>query len=160
MVRPVRASFLTLTFFALVVPNVGCSGSENERLKGRIVYSDNGAVLVANGDGSEPVQISDHALGNSYPTWSPDGSHIAFESDRDGDLEIFVMNADGSGTIQLTTNSHNDGFPQWSPDGSHIAFQTDRDGRSQFFVTGATGENPRALGKNRVDGQSISWTSR
>ena len=40
-----------------------------------------------------------------FPAWSPDGSKIAFESGRDGNLEIYVMNADGSGQTRLTNNA-------------------------------------------------------
>jgi len=52
---------------------------------------------------------------NSEPTWSPDGSKIAFVR-KDG---IYVMNADGSGQRRLTDAG---GGPAWSPDGSKIAF--------------------------------------
>src|SRR6186713_1847910 len=47
---------------------------------------------------------------------------IAFQSDRDGDAEIFTVTADGSALTQLTTNDTFDGEPSWSPDGSEIAF--------------------------------------
>ena len=39
-----------------------------------------------------------------YPSFSPDGSKIAFSSDRDGNYEIYVMNADGSNQTRLTNN--------------------------------------------------------
>ncbi len=34
--------------------------------------------------------------------WSPDGTRIAFESERDGDAEVYIMNADGSGLTRIT----------------------------------------------------------
>ena len=44
-------------------------------------------------------------------------SRIAFQSDRDGDREIFVMDADGTHVQQLTDNDDSDSSPVWSPDG-------------------------------------------
>ncbi|MDA0179489.1 DPP IV N-terminal domain-containing protein [Solirubrobacter phytolaccae] len=59
---------------------------------------------------------------DSAPAWSPDGRQIAFESDLDGDREIYVMNADGSNVRQLTHNGNWEEGPAWSPDGTRLAF--------------------------------------
>ena len=68
-----------------------------------------------NADGSEQTNLTDNSAGDSGPVWSPDGSKIAFVSDRDGDWEIYVMNADGSGQTNLTNNPEDDWAPAWSP---------------------------------------------
>lgn len=59
------------------------------------------------------------------PSWSPDGSQIAFASNRDGsDFKLWVMNADGGNPRPLTpAGAYADVFPTWSPDGKLIAFQ-------------------------------------
>ncbi len=87
---------------------------------------------------------------NITPAWSPDGSQIAFVSDRDGyysmgNYEIYVMNADGSGQIRLTNDSAWDGHPTWSPDGSQIAFTSWRDGKPQIYVMNADGTGLQRL---------------
>jgi dipeptidyl aminopeptidase/acylaminoacyl peptidase len=64
---------------------------------------------------------------DSAPAWSPDGRQIAFESNLDGDMEIFVMNADGSNVRQITHNSLWDEGPAWSPDGTKLAFSRGAD---------------------------------
>ena len=56
--------------------------------------------------------------------WSPDGSKIAFVSDRDGNDEIYVMNADGSNQTRLTNNTVTDISPVWSPEDSSISRKT------------------------------------
>jgi Tol biopolymer transport system component len=61
---------------------------------------------------------------------SPDGSRVAFVSNRDGDSERYVMNADGGGLVQLTANDSVDFDPAWSHDGTRLAFSSDRDGSS------------------------------
>lgn len=54
------------------------------------------------------------------------GGLIAFESRRDGNLEIYVMAGDGSGQTNLTRHSAADYAPAWSPDGRRLAFLSDR----------------------------------
>jgi Tol biopolymer transport system component len=56
------------------------------------------------------------------PSWSPDGTKIAFTSKRTGNNEIFVMNADGTGQVDITNNAAADNQPAWSPDGTEILF--------------------------------------
>jgi TolB protein len=73
--------------------------------------------------------------------WSPDGTKIAFTSDRDGDAAIFVMNADGTGIQQLTNNDSTDSDPMWSPDGTKIAFARGKG----IFVMNADGTGIQQL---------------
>ena len=59
-----------------------------------------------------------------YPTWSPDGKHIAYFSDRSGEYELTIQPADGNGEAETVT-SLGEGFrytPQWSPDSKKITF--------------------------------------
>jgi Tol biopolymer transport system component len=82
------------------------------------------------------------------PAWSPDGSRIAFASDRDGDSEVYVIGVSGSGLVQLTRNEGYDGRPRWSPDGSQIAFETDREGDWDIFIMNADGSDPQPVTAN------------
>ncbi|MFQ5874860.1 MAG: TolB family protein, partial [Dehalococcoidia bacterium] len=52
---------------------------------------------------------------DSRPAWSPDGTKIAFTSDRDGNWEIYVMDADGSNPRNLTNLPIGEYEPAWSP---------------------------------------------
>ena len=86
------------------------------------------------------------------------GDLIAFESDRDGDVEIFVMNADGTEVRQLTDNDHIDWGASWSPDSDRIAFTSDRDGDNEIFVMDADGGKVRQLTDNNVIDWNWSWS--
>ena len=93
-------------------------------------------ICVVNFDGTELIQLTDTPGSNKFPAWSPDGTRVAFESDRDGwptlpdyeplgydpgdfgDSEIYIMNIDGSEQINLTNHPREgDTFPAWSRDG-------------------------------------------
>ena len=108
-------------------------------------------IYVIDSSGGNLRQLT--TSGNNYaPVWSPDGTHIAFDSDRYGDRDIFVMNADGSHQQQLTTDSAEDREPAWSPDGSLIAFQSDRYTPRDVFVMNLDGSSQRQLTSvNAVD---------
>jgi Tol biopolymer transport system component len=98
--------------------------------KGRIAFASNRGnwdIYVINTDGSALTRLTDHPGGDFYPSWSPDGRHIAFGAVRQGNDEIYVMNSDGSGQTNLTNNPASDQEPAWSPDGKWIAFDSDRD---------------------------------
>jgi Tol biopolymer transport system component len=56
------------------------------------------------------------------PTWSPDGTRIAFASNLDGNYDIYSMASDGSDVQQLTNTVANEAEPVWSPDGRTIAY--------------------------------------
>jgi WD40 repeat protein len=64
------------------------------------------------------------------PTWSPDGTRIAFRSQRDGNDEIYIMNLDGTCQTNVTNDPADDWSPAWSPDGTQIAFAHFFDGNA------------------------------
>src|SRR5687768_12305739 len=85
---------------------------------------------------------------DEHAVWSPDGSQIAYVSDRDGSSDIFVMSADGSNQRRLTYHGSNQ-FPVWSPDGSQIAYISHLSSNpfSDFYiyVMGVDGSNQRRI---------------
>ncbi len=83
---------------------------------------------------------------------------ILFQSDRDGDWEIYVMNADGSDVVQLTYNSADDEYPVWSPDGKRIAFKSNRDGNFEIYVMNADGSNQQRLTEHPSNDEDPAWS--
>jgi Tol biopolymer transport system component len=78
------------------------------------------------------------------PSWSPNGTRIAFASNQSGNGELYSVRADGSDLIQLTTNNFKSAtLPAWSPDGTKIAFSGRRetDGTFGLFVMKAKPES-------------------
>jgi Tol biopolymer transport system component len=92
------------------------------------------------------------------PSWSPDGSIIAFTSLRDGNLEIYTMNADGSNQTRLTNDDSADIFPAWSPDASQVAFQSNRDGLYDIYAVNADGTGLTQLTNTHADSETPAWS--
>ncbi|UCH87761.1 MAG: PD40 domain-containing protein [Dehalococcoidia bacterium] len=114
-------------------------------------------VSIVNADGSGQMRLTQDPAYD--PAWSPDGSKIAFASDREGNREIYIMNADGSGLTNLTKNEGSDYDPVWSPDGSKIAFVSDREGSADIYLMNADGTGQTRLTTDGADDVSPAWSS-
>src|SRR4051794_10077329 len=87
-------------------------------------------IFSANPDGTDEVNLTNTDNAREIdPTWSPDGTRIAFSSNRDGNFDIYTMAADGSDVQQVTfvDREHDWDYvesfePTWSPDGTQLAF--------------------------------------
>jgi hypothetical protein len=90
--------------------------------------------------GRHVVQLTNADESDLAPAWSPDRRRIAFQSNRDGNWELYVMNADGANVRRLTDDDVEDGEPSWSLDGKSIEFV--RDGRLYAIDADARDEHP------------------
>ena len=85
-------------------------------------------IFKMNPNGTGVVKLTDSGAFNADAGWSPDGSKIAFDSDRRNGAqrtEIFVMDADGSHVRRVSTLPEAalyDLAPRFSPDGRRIVF--------------------------------------
>jgi TolB protein len=79
--------------------------------------------MHADGSGQHRVPNTD---GGEYPSWSPDGERIAFNSNLTGDHVMYIVDVDGSNLVDLS--SVGEGWQvDWSPDGRSILFTSHRD---------------------------------
>jgi TolB protein len=89
--------------------------------------------------------------------------NLAFQSDRDGNLEIYVMGPDGSNQTNLTNNPADDYDPAWSADGSQIVFASDRETDSgvgqHLFIMNADGSDVRQLNFYEHNSQWPDWSN-
>ncbi|MBV9210664.1 MAG: PD40 domain-containing protein, partial [Acidobacteria bacterium] len=117
-----------------------CQGINCLSNGGKIVFSRNETdIWVMNTDGTNQTNLNNDGSFDKEPAWSPDGSKIAFTSNRDGNYELYVMNADGSNLLRLTNQAGDDRFATYSPDGSKIVFTSMRDGNSEIYTMNADG---------------------
>jgi endonuclease YncB( thermonuclease family) len=131
---------------------------------GRVAFSrettaGNTEIFTVGRDGGAATRLTTIAGADDEPAWSPDGSRIAFTSERGGSPDVWVMNADGSGAVQLTGAPGEDRDPAWSPDGTRLAFTSDRDGDDDVYVMNADGSgqtNVTNTGITIVGGDTVT----
>jgi len=93
------------------------------------------------------------------PNISPDGSKIAFGSNRSGSFEVWVCDADGSNAVQLTSYGiHGTGMPRWSPDGKRLAFDSRVGGGANIYIVDANGGVARKLSIDVRGNNLPSWS--
>ncbi len=101
---------------------------------------------------------------DNFPAWSPDGSKLAFESNRGGNNGIFVMDATGANIAAITQPPGTDQFPTWAPDGLRIAFDRTAEpvlsSKDQIYVANADGSDQTALTTSSTGAGSPAWQQR
>jgi WD40 repeat protein len=127
-------------------------------------------IYTFNLDGSGLADLTPDLLPDRDPSWSPDGSKIAFGTVRSSNNEVFVLKSDGTGATNLSNHPGNDFDPNWSPDGNRIAFVRtdasgtaiwlmDADGSAQLRLTDGTGREGQSFWPSwSPDGTSIVYT--
>jgi Tol biopolymer transport system component len=118
-------------------------------LSGRIAFDNFDDVWTIDADGTDLTRLTHSPAHEFDPSWSPDGTEIAFRSERSGEPEIWVMKADGTGQRQLAAGLS----PAWSPDGSLIAFS----GRAGLSLIRPDGTGLRVLPQTE-GGEYPSWS--
>jgi TolB protein len=95
-------------------------------------------VFTMNPLGSDIKQLTTTAY-NVVPVISPDGSKIAFMSDRDGEYYVYIMDIDGGNQRRISNAPGEEDGHTWSPDGSRIYFRKSIDGKNTLCVTDVSG---------------------
>ena len=106
-----------------------------------------------------PEEVIGSQGGDDSAQISPDGTRIAFISDRSGTRQLWISDARGADAIEVT---HSGGLPvgtpRWSPDGRAIVYDSVKDGRSVIYVVGVTGGVPQLLAAGDRDDMMPSWS--
>ncbi len=80
------------------------------------------------------VQVTAEGTSTVRPSWSPDGSRIAFQSSQNGAYRVLTMAADGSDRRAVSHGDVDDRHPSWSPDGTHLAIDSGTEIKREIWI--------------------------
>ena len=110
----------------------------------RIVFTRASDIWTANADGSNQRKVEGVADAKT-PTFSPDGSLIAYFRGTGPFGEVWVIPSKGGRPRQLTFDNEITGTPVWRPDGGHIVFSSQRRGSLTLWEIAINGGEPRPV---------------
>ena len=144
--KPIKLSLITfLVLFSLIITGCGT------------VSTPAAPAIVAPVEAASPTQLpspemtaTPEVIPTPVPTETPPiPCMIAFDTDRDGNREVYVMGPDGKDPYNISNDPGDDFEPSWSPDGTGIAFvsnrATDGEGGQFIYVVNADGSDVRQL---------------
>ncbi len=79
-------------------------------------------IFIKRTDSRVVTQLTNDPAQDAMPSISPDGSKIAFTSDRSGNWDIYVMPSTGGKAVQITSDASDEIHPSWSADGKQLVF--------------------------------------
>lgn len=108
--------------------------------------------------GGSKVPIYTEGTLNLSPSFSPDGSRVAFASSVDANIDIFLCERACVAPQRITTSRAIDTNPAWSPDGGKIAFSSSRSGRPHVYVMNIDGSDVRRISFEGDYNEGANWS--
>ncbi len=129
---------------------------------GRLAYVGVGSqanlqVLLVFPDGSDPVSPIGGGFSNVAPAWSPEGSRLAYASNR-GSWDIYTVDLASGNVTAVVEGPNIELAPAWSPDGNRLAFERQIDGVYDIFIVNVDGSGEVNLTNSPGDERNPAWS--
>jgi len=117
---------------------------------------------------ANPIQVTSALGAEDFPAWSRDGQSLAYQSNRDGNWDIWISKIAGGEPFNRTHDHRGeDLYPSWSPDGSRLAFWSDRDGSGYYVMSALAGSARKIVDSDAAgplhwsaDGTELTYVTR
>lgn len=119
---------------------------------------DNEEIFILDWSTGQARNLTNNTARNWHPTWSGDGTHIAYNSDQDENEEVYVMQANGLDQTNISRSSGRDLSPDWSPVADEIVFMSDRDGGFDLYIANVESGEIRRLTTDGVVKSEPDWS--
>ncbi len=133
-------------------PGIAPDGSE-------IAFVSGGDIWTVSAAGGAARLLVAHSAHESRPLYSPDGRWLAFNSNRNGGLDVFIMDLESGEVRRLTHDSASEELNGWSPDGEWVYFSSSAEdvaGTHDVFRVRRDGGTPMAVAADRFEGEYFS----
>lgn len=106
----------------------------------------------------EPRNLTNDSAPENDPQWSPDGTQIAYLSDRGNGSDIYVIDTRNGQRRQITTTPVPESWPRWSPDGRYLAYVQQTGSRRALMLYDFTSDESRPLVRGLIRGGLPVWS--
>ena len=104
------------------------------------------------------TRITNNNDDDDWAAYATDGKKLVFESQRDGNPQIYVMDVDGKNPKRLSNNTFAERHPAWSPDGKEIMFLSNRDGNPEIYKMNTDGSGQVRLTTSPFSEFNPQWS--
>ena len=85
-------------------------------------------------DGSDARQVTNDMHYDRYPGWSPDGEWLIYDSERDGNRDLYLVPVEGGTPRRVTMDGALDRHADWFPEANLLAFHSSRSGNFDIWL--------------------------